>query len=132
VPLLEATEAVLGRTPRGVSADAGFCREANVAVLEERKIRGCLAPGRAAHGAPGRRRTKPGSRMAKMAAKLKRAGRRSRYRLRKQTVKPVLGQIKQARGFRQFLLRRFIKVLAEWALVCTVHNLTKLIATRTA
>src|SRR3954462_11739502 len=30
---------------------------------------------------------------------------RSRYRLRKQIVKPVFGQIKQARGFRQFLLR---------------------------
>jgi hypothetical protein len=98
-------------------------------ALEERKIRGYLAPGRAAHGAPdpsGRRRIKPNSRMAKMAAKLHRAGRRARYRLRKQTVEPVLGQIKQARGFRQFLLRGFVKVEAEWALVCTAHNLTKL------
>jgi len=40
-----------------------------------------------------------------MRATLKRAGRRSRYRLRKQIVEPVFGQIKQARGFRQFLLR---------------------------
>jgi transposase len=135
VPLLEATQAALGRTPREVSADAGFCREANLAVLEERKIRGYLAPGRAAHGAPdpsGRRPIKPDSRLAKMAAKLQRAGRRSRYRLRKQTVEPVLGQIKHARGFRQFLLRGFIKVQAEWALVCTVHNLVKLVAARTA
>jgi hypothetical protein len=59
-------------------------------------------------------------------------GRRSRYRLRKQTVEPVLGQIKQARGFRQFLLRGFAKVEAEWALICTAHNLTKLLAARTA
>jgi transposase len=135
VPLLEATQAALGRTPREVSADAGFCREANLAVLEEHKIRGYLAPGRAVHGAPdpsGRRRIKPDSRMAKMATKLQRAGRRSRYRLRKQTVEPVLGQIKHARGFRQFLLRGFIKVQAEWALVCTAHNLTKLVAARTA
>ena len=135
VPLLEATQAALGRTPREVSADAGFCREANLAVLEERKIRGYLAPGRAAHGAPdpsGRRPIKPDSRLAKMVAKLQRAGRRSRYRLRKQTVEPVLGQIKHARGFRQFLLRGFIKVQAEWALVCTVHNLVKLVAARTA
>jgi hypothetical protein len=135
VPLLEATQAALGRTPREVSADAGFCREANLAVLQERKIRGYLAPGRAAHGAPdpsGRRPIKPDSRLAKMAAKLQRAGRRSRYRLRKQTVEPVLGQIKHARGFRQFLLRGFIKVQAEWALVCTVHNLVKLVAARTA
>ena len=61
-----------------------------------------------------------------MRDKLKRAGWRSRYRLRKQIVEPVFGQIKQARGFRQFLLRGIEKVKAEWALVCTAHNLTKL------
>jgi hypothetical protein len=38
----------------------------------------------------------------------------------------VFGQIKQARGFRQFLLRGFEKVRAEWALICTAHNLLKL------
>ncbi len=48
-----------------------------------------------------------------MAATLRRAGRRSRYRLRKQTVEPVFGQIKQARGFRQFLLRGREKVTAN-------------------
>ena len=135
VPLLDATKTVLGRTPREASADAGFCRESNLAALEERGIRGYLAPGRAGHGAAdpsGRRLAKPGSRMAKMAARLKRAGRRSRYRLRQQTVEPVLGQIKHARGFRQFLLRGFAKVEAEWALVCTAHNLTKLLAARAA
>ena len=61
-----------------------------------------------------------------MRDKLKRAGWRSRYRLRKQVVEPVFGQIKQARGFRQFLLRGFDKVKAEWALICTAHNLGKL------
>jgi transposase len=135
VPLLEATEAALGRRPREVSADAGFCREDNLAALAARGIRGYLAPGRAAHGTAdpsGRRRLKPGSRLAAMAARLKRAGRRSRYRLRKQTVEPVIGQIKQARGFRQFLLRGFGKVRDEWALICTAHNLTKLLAARRA
>jgi hypothetical protein len=58
--------------------------------------------------------------------KLRRAGYRSRYRLRKQIVEPVFGQIKQARGFRQFLLRGIKKVRAEWAMICTAHNLTKL------
>ena len=61
-----------------------------------------------------------------MATKLKRASRRSRYRLRKQVVEPVFGQIKQARGFRQFLLRGLEKVRGEWAMVCTAHNLLKL------
>jgi transposase len=135
VPLLDATTAALRRKPREVSADAGFCRESNLTALDARGIRGYLAPGRAAHGAAdlgGRRRLKPGSPMATMAAKLRRAGRRSRYRFRKQTVEPVIGQIKHARGFRQFLLRGFIKVKDEWALVCTAHNLTKLLAARTA
>ena len=36
------------------------------------------------------------------------------------------GQIKQARGFRQFLLRGVKKVRAEWAMICTTHNLLKL------
>src|SRR6202035_4576521 len=56
----------------------------------------------------------------------KRAGYRSRYRLRKQIVEPVFGQIKQARGFRQFLLRGLETVQAEWALLRTAHNITKL------
>jgi transposase len=135
VPLLDAARAALGGKPREVSADAGFCREANLEALAARGIRGYLAPGRGSHGSAdpsGRRQIKPGARMAAMAAKLKRAGRRSRYRLRKQTVEPVIGQIKHARGFRQFLLRGFRKVEAEWALVCTAHNLTKLITARTA
>ena len=37
----------------------------------------------------------------------------------KQVVEPVFGQIKQARGFRQFLLRGVKKVRAEWAMICT-------------
>jgi Transposase DDE domain len=45
--------------------------------------------------------------------------------LRKQVVEPVFGQIKQARGFRQFLLRGVEKVCAEWAMICTTHNLTR-------
>ena len=42
------------------------------------------------------------------------------------SVEPVFGQIKQARGFRQFLLRGIEKVRAEWAMICMAHNLTKL------
>ena len=61
-----------------------------------------------------------------MAQTIRRAGHRSRYRLRKQVVEPVFGQIKQARGFRQFLLRGLHNVRAEWAMLCTAHNLLKL------
>ena len=48
------------------------------------------------------------------------------YAARKAIVEPVIGQIKQARGFRQFLLRGFEKVQGEWSLVCTTHNILKL------
>ena len=65
-----------------------------------------------------------------MAAKIKRGGHRSPYRLRKQVVEPVIGQINQARSFRQFLLRGIDKVRCEWALVCTAHNLLKLARSR--
>ena len=129
LPLVRDIRAVLGANPKEVSADAGYCDEANLAHLARRRISAYLAPGRARHGgkhAAGSRQWPRGSRKAAMATKLKRAGRRSRYRLRKQIVEPVFGQIKHARGFRQFLLRGLDKVRGEWALICTVHNLLKL------
>jgi transposase len=135
VPLVDDTTRLCGRKPGEVSADAGFCSEDNLAALESRAIAGYLMPGRARHNQPGdtgRRRIAPGSRVAKMETKLRRAGRRSRYRLRKQVVEPVFGQVKAARGFRQFLLRGFDNVRNEWALICTVHNLTKLVSHRLA
>jgi len=48
------------------------------------------------------------------------------YAARKCVVEPVFGQIKQARGFRQFLLRGLKKVQGEWALICMTHNLLKI------
>jgi transposase len=128
-PLLDAIKANLKRNPDEVSADAGYCSAANLARLGRRRIKGYIATGRQKHGATSataRRPLKPGSLLARMSSKLRRAGHRSRYRLRKQVVEPVFGQIKQARGFRQFLLRGIEKVKAEWAIICTAHNLTKL------
>lgn len=125
VPLVDGIKDNLGRKPRQASADAGYCSEANLAALAERNVSAYLATGRAKHPAEGRPNM-AGPLTRAMRDKLKRAGWRSRYRLRKQTVEPVFGQIKQARGFRQFLLRGIEKVKAEWALICTAHNLTKL------
>ena len=128
-PLLDGIRANLGRNPDEVSADAGYCSAANLRTLGRRRIKGYLATGRQKHGtksATAKKPSAPGSLIARMTAKLKRAGHRSRYRLRKQIVEPVFGQIKQARGFRQFLLRGIDKVRHEWALICTAHNLNKL------
>jgi hypothetical protein len=135
VPLVDQAKANLGRKLREVSGDTGFATEANLKAMAARKIRAYLPPGRSKHGADhagGDRRFKNSPRMTAMAQTLKRGGRNSRYRLRKQVVEPVFGQIKQARGFRQFLLRGLDKVRGEWALICTAHNLLKLAAARAA
>ena len=111
--------------PNARRRDAGYCSEDNLLALATRKIHAYVATGRAKHPAETTRKV-GGEMTQKMRQKLKRAGYRSRYRLRKQIVEPVFGQIKQARGFRQFLLRGLESVQAEWALICTTHNITKL------
>ena len=65
----------------------------------------------------------PATAKAKMQAKLKTAEGRAVYSRRKVIVEPVFGQIKEARGFRRFLLRGLAKIRGEWRLVCLTHNL---------
>src|SRR6201988_370051 len=138
VPMTDAIEANLGRKPEQLSADAGYCSEANLAALENRNIDAYVATGRARDATAGTAASeapaaslssapdnKP-TRVEAMRAKIKAGGHNSPYRLRKQLPEPVFGQIKQARGFRQFLLRGIERVRREWAIVCTVHNLLKL------
>jgi len=133
VPLLDEIEAHLGERPKEISADAGYCSEANLAVLEERGVRGYVATGRQKHGTTSptsgdNRGNRPHVRA--MRQRLKQGGHRSRYRLRKQVVEPVFGQIKEARGMRRFLHRGLEKVAAEWAMICMAHNLLKLAVAR--
>ena len=133
IPLVDQAQANLGRKLREVSGDTGFATEANIEAMNMRKISAYLPPGRARHGddhAAGARTLLKKPLMNAMAQKLRRGGRRSRYRLRKHTVEPVFGHIKHARGFRQFHLRGLQKVRAEWALICTAHNLLKLAGAR--
>ncbi len=125
VELIDGIKANLSAKPKEASADSGYLSEANLQALADRAISAYVAIGRAKHAAEGKR-TVTGALTKAMRNKLRRAGWRSRYRLRKQIVEPVFGQIKQARGFRQFLLRGIEKVKAEWAMICTAHNLTKL------
>src|SRR5476649_194362 len=125
VPLVEAIANNLGRKPEQTSADSGYCSEANLEALVERGIDGYVAPGRAKH--PTAANGKVGGPLTQlMRKKIDDGGFETPYRLRKQVVEPVFGQIKQARGFRQFLLRGVENVRAEWAMICTAHNLLKL------
>ena len=132
VGLVEQITTNLAAAPEQVSADAGYCSEDNLEALETRKIDAHIATGRHKHGAaaPEARPAQPQGRVAAMVTKLGAAGREGPYRLRKQVVEPVFGQIKQARGFRQFLRRGLTAVQSEWSLICTVHNLLKLAAAR--
>ena len=135
-PMVDAVAVNTGGKPKEVSADSGYCSDANLAALDERRINAYVATGRQKHGraaAVGERQG-GGARVEAMRRKLKRGGWRSRYRLRKQVVEPVFGQVKEARGFRRFLLRGLGKVGHEWSLICTAHNLLKLgmAANRTA
>ena len=133
-PMMAEIKANTGRQARELSADADYCSEDNLKELARRHVRAYLATGRQAHGesdATGRQRLPaPGTRRRVMWARLRQGGFRSRYRLRKHTAEPVFGQIKEARGFRQFLLRSTEKVQVEWSLLCTAHNLLKLARAR--
>ena len=131
VPLVEQIKVNTNRQAQELSADAGYCSEENLKELNRRHIEAYVATGRQKHGqasATGEGKVQSKRRINTMRRKLQRGGRRSRYRLRKQVVEPVFGQIKDGRGFRQFLMRGLAKVAGEWSLVCTAHNLRKLAA----
>jgi transposase len=130
-PMVSQMVELLETAPRELSADADYCSEVNLEELERREIRGYVATGRQKHDVPHASGDLPasvGTRRARMRTRLKRGGWRSRYRLRKQTVEPVFGQIKAARNFGHFFLRGIDKVTQEWSLICTAHNLLKLAA----
>lgn len=131
-PMLDAIKEVVGR-PEEISADAGYASEENFATLAKQRVRGYVATARQKHGtasATSDAKTTTLPRTRAMKERLRRGGFRSRYRLRKQTVEPVIGQIKEARGFRRFLMRGLAKVTGEWSLLCAVHNLIKLARAR--
>jgi transposase len=116
-----------------LTADAGYCSETNLEVLQNRKIDAYIATGREKHQGRGVDTTAGGSPTksrtpyrAAMRAKLQSAEGRATYARRKCIVEPIHGLIKQARGFRQFLLRGLTKVSAEFTLIALTHNLLKL------
>ena len=134
LPAVEMIERLLGECPGQLVADAGYWSEQNVERLEAKGIDAYLARGRMKHNEP----TLPPPRgripahltvAERMQRKLTTKAGHAVYARRKVIVEPVNGQIKQARGFRQFLRRGVERVGQEWSLVCTAHNLLKLRAT---
>ena len=136
LPMVEKIEEQSGHRPEEILADSGYCSEKNLEGLEskdqpEQQIVGYIATERLKHGEykePCPRGPLPqgATRVDRMRRKLKTKVGKAVYAARKAIVEPVFGQIKQARGFRQFLLRGIEKVRREWAMVCLTHNILKL------
>ena len=121
----------LSRVRRKVSADAGYFSVKAVTEITLLGVEAFIPPNKVRHtvplAAPPRGRIpKDLSLIERMRRKLRTQRGKKRYALRMKTVEPVLGQIKQGRGFRQLLLRGLRKAKDEWQLICTGHNLLKL------
>jgi transposase len=135
-PMVQVIEQQSGQRPNGLLADSGYCSEKNLEHLETadkagHKIDAYIATGKQKHGeyrqpCPRGPLPQQATRVERMKRKLQTKAGRAVYAARKTMVEPVFGQIKQARGFRQFLLRGLVKVRGEWALVCLTHNILKL------
>jgi transposase len=134
MPMITTIEAQSGDTPTQLLADAGYCSDANLAAIADTPLDAYISTRKQKHG---ERPSRPGpcprgplpttaTRVDRMSRKLHTKAGAAVYAARKAIVEPVIGQIKQARGFRQFLLRGIEKVQGEWSLVCTTHNILKL------
>lgn len=131
-PIVAQIKSNTGRQAKELSADAGYCTEDNLKELSRRHIRGYVATSRRKHEDAVAQSLPRGAgpRAIAMRTRLRRGGYRSRYRLRKHTAEPVIGNLKDRNGLRQFVLRGLAKVAGEWSLACTAHNLLKLAAAR--
>ena len=136
IPMIETIEQQSGQRPDEMLADSGYCSEQNLQALEsaedpEHRIEGYIATERQKHDEykePCPRGPLPAgaTRVDRMRRRLKTKAGKAVYAARKTIVEPVFGQIKQGRGFRQFLLRGIEKVRGEWSLLCLTHNVLKL------
>ena len=134
-PMVQVIEQQSGQRPAGILADNGYCSEKNLEYLATTDESGHPIDAYIATGEKHDEYRQPcprgplprnATRVDRMKRKLQTRAGRAVYAARKTIVEPVFGQIKQARGFRQFLLRGLAKVRGEWALVCLTHNILKL------
>ncbi len=131
LPMITAVTQQSGETPTQVLADAGYCSEANLTGIVALPVDAYISTRKQKHGerpgpCPRGRIPTTATVVDRMTRKLQTKAGAAVYAMRKATVEPVFGQIKEARGLRRFLLRGYAKVQAEWSLVCTTHNILKL------
>src|SRR5262250_1295669 len=107
--------------------DSGYYSAAAAVAVEQMGFDPYMATGRQRHHGPEAAEAEPpATAQERMAAKVRTPAGRALYARRKVIVEPVFGQIKEARGFRRFLLRGLDNIRGEWRLVCLTHNLLKL------
>ena len=107
--------------------DNGYYSEAAVEALETLGFDPYIATGRQQHHVPQAEAPEmPSTVQERMAAKVRTPEGKALYARRKVIAEPVFGQIKEARGFRRFLLRGLENIRGEWRLVCLTHNLLKI------
>ena len=131
LPMITTIAQQSGMTPPQLLADAGYCSDANLTAIADTPVDAYVSTRKQKHGerpgpCPRGPLPKTATIVDRMSRKLHTKAGAAVYAARKGIVEPVFGQIKQARGFRQFLLRGFEKVQGEWSLVCTTHNILKL------
>ena len=131
MPMITTIEQQSSATPTQLLADAGYCSDANLTAIATTAIDAYISTRKQKHGerpgpCPRGPLPKTATIVDRMSRKLHRKTGAAVYAARKAIVEPVIGQIKHARGFRQFLLRGLEKVQGEWSLVCTTHNILKL------
>jgi len=113
--------------PIPATLDSGYYSETAVQALEALGFDPYMATERQRHhGLPTEALEAPATAKERMAAKVRTPEGKALYARRKVIVEPVFGQIKEARGFRRFLLRGLQKIRGEWRLVCLGHNLLKI------
>jgi hypothetical protein len=133
LPTLKAMPAEIGR-PKAVAMDNGYFSESNIQDCENLGIAPYIATGREPHHLDWRtffqQQPEPpaeeASPIVKMAYELQTEIGRAIYRLRKCTVEPIIGIIKEILGFRQFSLRGLLATAGEWCLVCLAFNLKRM------
>lgn len=134
IPTLSAVPKEIGK-PNAAALDNGYFSSNNISRMKDLGVEPYIATGREPHHkswkdyfseeqliAPPEDATP----MVKMAFNLKTEIGKAIYRLRKCTVEPVIGIIKEILGFRQFSLRGSEGVSGEWALVCIAFDIKRL------
>ena len=139
LPTIDSVPPEIGK-PESANLDTGYFSEDNIKGLEARDIDPYIATGRTPHHQSWRRffaeepapPAEDASAKEKMAYKLRTDIGDALYRLRKSTVEPVIGIIKEVLGFRQFSLRGLANAAGEWTFVSLAYNLKRLHTLHTA